>query len=373
MAANQAAATPPVVGRPIASLVASYAASSSNPPPAVPTTGGTATVAAQAGAWPATPPGTQIQLRLVGALSLPAPSNPAAPAAPAPNQLAATVIGQTPGGQTVVDTALGHLALTLPPNTNAANGKALTFEVISIAAGATAEADAAGLSATVVSQRALPGLGHEWPAMKEVLDTLIELNAPLARQVIDQSTARPATQQFLRQILSFISTPTSDVRTLLGHTAAATLEQAGRGDLLMRLDGDLREMNRLNQAPTDWRVLFVPIMDANELRQLRVFTRKKKSGQDKERDSGGRFIVEIEFEETGPLQLDGLIQKPRIDLILRSHTQLAQGMRQGIADVFDRTCATAGLAGKLFFQAAPAFPVSPLDEMTKSSSGGLSV
>jgi hypothetical protein len=310
-------------------------------------------------------PGAQLQLRFIGAL----PTLASALASAGNGQLVATVIGQTPGGQTIVDTAAGHLAMTLPPNANVGNGRSVAFELISVVAGAAAES----LDPVLAPQRALPGLGHEWPALKAVLNALLPLNAPLAQQVMEMSTARPESQQFLRQVLSFISSPASDVRTLLGHTAMATLEQAGHGELTMRLDADLREMNRLNSSPTDWRMFFVPMMETNELRQLRVFTRKKKSGGDVGRDGGGRFIVEIEFEELGPLQLDGLVQKPRIDLILRSHAQLTPEMQHGITDVFNNTCAAAGLAGKLFFQATPLFPVSPLDEMTRSSGAGLSV
>jgi hypothetical protein len=346
--------------------VASYAASSTTPAPAAATPASAGTLAA--GTWPATQPGTQLQLRFIGAL----PTLASAIASAGNGQLVATVIGQTPGGQTIVDAAVGHLAMTLPPNANVVNGRMVAFELISVGTAADGIA-AEGLNPAITPQRALPSLGHEWPALKDALTTLVQLDAPLAHQVTEQSTARPASAQFLRQVLSFISTPASNVGTLLGHTAVTTLQRAGHGEMAMRLDADLREMNRLNSSSTDWRVFFVPVMDTSQLRQLRIFTRRRKSDRETGRDGGGRFVVEIEFEEVGPLQLDGLIQKPRIDLILRSHAQLRPDMQQGITDVFNNTCAAAGLAGKLFFQATPAFPISPLDEMTRSSGPGLSV
>jgi hypothetical protein len=198
---------------------------------------------------------------------------------------------------------------------------------------------------------------------------LADVDLPLARQILEINMPRLGSPRFLGQVLQYLATPTTaEARTLLGDTAVMMLERAGRGDMVARLDAELREMNRLNASSSDWRVFYVPILDMNELRQLRIFTRKRKSGKDKERD-GGRFVVEVDFDDLGPMQIDGLVQKPRIDVILRSHVELPPGMQAGIAEVFGRTCDASGLVGKIFFHATANFPVSPLDEIAKAGPG----
>jgi hypothetical protein len=208
--------------------------------------------------------------------------------------------------------------------------------------------------------------------LKESLDVLAAIDAPLARQILDINLARPGHARFFAQILSHLAAPAQDARALLGEAGVNGLERAGRHDLLARLDGDLRDVNRANAAAADWRMFFVPIVDTHDVRQLRVFTRKKKQGSH-DREAGGRFVVEVEFEDIGELQVDGLVQKPRIDVIVRSHTGLSPEMQAGILEVFDDTCGAAGLIGQLFFQTMPTFPVSPLEEITKHSPGGVSI
>jgi hypothetical protein len=114
------------------------------------------------------------------------------------------------------------------------------------------------------------------------------------------------------------------------------------------------------------------MLDTTIVRQLRVFTRRRNPAGGAA-SSSGRFIVEVEFESVGPLQLDGLVNKPRLDLILRSHVDLPPPLQAGIAGVFGQTCDGAGLVGKIFFQTLPTFPVSPLDELAQSAPSGMSV
>ncbi len=277
----------------------------------------------------------------------------------------ATVVGTTPAGQTIVDTALGRLSVALPPgDAHAAEGSRIAFSVIAARAGLT------GLTSPALLQ-ALPMLGRSWPALKDTLAVLAEADAPLARQLADVTLPKPSNPRFLGQLLSFLSQPATEARALLGEAGVAAVERAGRQDVLMRLEGDLREAARLNSQSTDWRMFFIPVVDTHEMRQLRIFTRKRAPKGEREKDQG-RFVVEVEFEELGPLQIDGLVQKPRIDLILRSHVELPAPLRNGIVGIFEKTCGASGLNGQIFFQAVAHFPVSPLEEIAKSG-GGVSV
>lgn len=360
-ASDRNAPQPSTAARPISDAIASYrppAAAGTGPAPVVPhgSTGLTP--------LPTPPAGTRVPLRLVGSVT----SLTATATTAARGELVATVVAQTPAGQTIVDTAIGRLAFSAPSMADVAIGDRIAFEIAALATGPAGNAAAT----TQVAGRALAALTAAWPALKAALSTLAALNPGLAQQVVGM-LPRPGSAEFLGQLLSLVGSPARDAKALLGDAAADALQQAGRGDVVSRLDADLREMTRLNASGTDWQVLYLPLLDPGEARQLRIFTRRRKPGAEPGRDAGARFIVEVDFAHVGPLQLDGLVQKPRLDLILRTHADFPAELRQGIVDVFTQTCEAAGLKGNLFFQAAGSFPVSPLDDMTASSASDLSV
>jgi hypothetical protein len=135
--------------------------------------------------------------------------------------------------------------------------------------------------------------------------------------------------------------------------------------MLEQLERDMREMqNARHGAEGDWRMTLVPLLDGQQLRQIRFFERRRKQEEAKRRkDESARFVVECEHSEHGAIQLDGLMHERRLDLIVRSHDPLPGDMERDILVLFGETCAGLNLNGQLFFQAVPAFPVNPLDEI----------
>ncbi len=355
------AAADAALPRALSAAIASYAASATA---GTPTAASAPPASVTAAALPAPPPGTRIPLRFVGAL----PSLAAAASGAASGQVVATVVARTPAGQMIVDTAIGRLAFAAPATDAAPVGSQIAFE---IAAPALRPATALA-NAPLSPGRGLAGLTTEWPALKDAVSALNAIDPALARQVVETIIPQLGNPRFVAQVLAFLATSVDDVKALLGQAAVDALLQTGHSDVLTRLQGDINGMSRLNASATDWRVFYLPLLDPTQIRQSRVYTRRRKAGTGGQRDSG-RFVVEFEFESLGPLQIDGLVQKPRLDLILRSHGELPGTLRSGISEVFTRTCEAAGLSGKIFFQAQSSFPVSPFDEMSRSPLPGVSV
>ena len=314
-------------------------------------------------ALPTAAAGTQVSLRVAGIL----PDMAAAATSASSGQLVATVVGRTPAGQTIIDTPIGRLAMNAAVTADISSGTQLALDLIGIIGRGAPMAPEIAESFASAS-----GLGAEWPALKAVLSALAEVDAPLAQQIMEIVLARPDNPKFLGQILRWLAKPATDLKALLGEAAVDALQNAGRGDLVSRLDADLRDLARLNASATEWQVFYIPIVDTTVLRQLRVYTRRRK-GKHADGDTSARFVVDVEFEQSGSLQIDGLVHKPRLDLILRSHRELPPALQAGIAGVFGQACDGAGLIGKIFFQAMAAFPVSPQDEMQRHHGAGLSV
>jgi hypothetical protein len=326
------------------------------------------------GTLPAAPTGTTVQLRLLpeirptsaplsAASAVPSAAPSTAPsAAPA---LAATVtakiVAHLPGGQTLLETPIGRLAANWPPGLpRPTEGATLAIELKLPPVPGKAAADAATL------RTGLP-LAREWPTLKEALKTLGDAEPGLARRLVDEALPRPGPKLAL-QILSFLATDRSDARSLLGENIANALERAGKGEILQRLDGDLKEMQRQAASAGDWRVTYVPFQDGGELRQMRIFARREEQKDKRARDSK-RFVVEVEFSELGDVQIDGLMRKPKLEMMLRTHKQIPADLRDEIEVVFLEGCSLAGLAGKIYFQAGERFPVNPLEDIQRQTSG----
>ncbi|MBI1246207.1 MAG: hypothetical protein GC202_14490 [Alphaproteobacteria bacterium] len=287
----------------------------------------------------------------------------APPATPTRSQfvetLTARVVAHTPNGQTVVDTSVGRLAMTWPAGVpKPAEGARLALEV-TMPALAKATAD-------VPLKTAAP-LAHEWPNLKQALKELADADPALARRVVDEGLPRPG-PKLATQVMSFLATDRTDARSVLGDAVANTLERAGRGELLQRLDSDLRDMQRLSNAPGDWRAVFVPIWDGQEMRQMRLFSRREGEKGKRDRESR-RFVVELDFSELGEVQIDGLMRKPMLELMLRTHREIPPEMRDEIEVVFLDGCTLSGLAGRIYFQAVDRFPVAPLEEIQRRDRG----
>jgi hypothetical protein len=116
-----------------------------------------------------------------------------------------------------------------------------------------------------------------------------------------------------------------------------------------------------NATQTDWRVYTLPLFDNGQLHQLRIYERQHGGGRQQQAGGppGSRFVVEVEMSRLGAMQLDGLVQPKRFDLMLRSRQPLPEEVRRDIAALFAEARSAAGFAGEIGFQQTPVFPVNP--------------
>lgn len=331
---------------------------------AAPTNPQPAPSAPQAAATPAqtVQVGQSVQLRVLpeGAAQT-AQATPQAPASNFGQTLTARVVAHTSGGQTMLETALGRFALQWPQGVpKPTEGARLAVEV-------TLPQLAKNIVAGDVPLKSGAALSREWPSLKDAIKVLGETDPGLAKRVLDDGLPRPG-PKLATQVLSFLAGERTDARALLGEQVTAALERAGRGDVLQRLDGDLREMQRQANAPGDWRAAYVPVWDGQNLSQMRLFSRRETKKDEKGRKTE-RFVVELDYSQFGEVQVDGLMRKPSLDLILRTHTSIPADMRDEIEIVFLEGCSLAGLAGKIYFQAMAKFPVNPVEEIAKQDRG----
>jgi hypothetical protein len=227
-------------------------------------------------------------------------------------------------------------------------------------------------------------LARGWPALEEALRILQPSDLQPAGMTLGSHALPRPGPRFASTMLFFLAALRGgDLGAWLSATTAQALERAGRGDLVARLKQDFGRMSRLaaEPAPGEWRGYLVPVFDDGALSQVRLFVRRPESDPESDGEDGGpaaseratRFVVEVAFSRLGELQLDGLIQGRRFDLILRSRAPLPEPLRRDITEIYEAAGAITGYRGQLVFQAAADWAPLPLDAMTAGAEAGVVV
>ncbi len=295
-------------------------------------------------------PGTTLELRF---------AQPAARATQAPDAgaraqpLAATVVGAMPQGRLMVDTPIGRLAVTVPPDLLATPpGETLDLEWLPETS--RPPAAAAARAADARSTRA-------WPQTREAVGALLAESDPATRAAADQLVPKPG-PRLAQQMMAFIGRGDGDLSRWLGDAMVRALEQRGLGDLLARSDGGTtREPDRQSVAQ-EWRHVTLPLFDGSTLHPVEFRTRRRNEGgtpEDPREQS--RFVVDCIHDELGAVQIDGLLTKgganKRLDVVLRSHAELPETDRLAIAALYLDACGAMGFGGEITFQVTGQFPV----------------
>ncbi len=264
------------------------------------------------------------------------------PSAPTPGLLIGRIGDGGGGGETLVETAIGLLALlrrlALKP------GTIIAFERLGEIAPATSAQDA-------------PSRVGGWPALDETLTVLAQAAPALAAAI--QSELMPGSGTQLAGTLLFLLGALYH-GNWPGPAVAAALKGAGQANLAQRLAEDTVELRRLGADPAtgDWRVLTLPVLAGVTTLPLRVFTRRREPGAPAE--DGTRFAIEVELSPLGPLQLDGLLRGVKLSLVLRSHRDLPPELRAQARAAFQRALAAMALVGDISFVTTAQFAVTPL-------------
>ncbi|MDJ0944095.1 MAG: hypothetical protein QNJ30_11550 [Kiloniellales bacterium] len=283
------------------------------------------------------------------------------------------LVAAAPGSQgATIETAQGNLRLAvqtaLPPGTR------LVLELTPAAGPQTAaEAPEASVRDS--------GLARGWPALEEALRILQPGDLQPAGMTLGSHALPRPGPRFASTLLFFLAALRGgDLGAWLSGATAQALERAGRGDLVARLKQDFARMSRLaaEPAPGEWRGYLVPVFDGGALSQVRLFVRGPETDEREEDGPAApgratRFVVEVAFSRLGELQLDGLIQGRRFDLILRSRAPLPEPLRRDIAEIYEAAGAATGYSGQLVFQASADWAPLPLDAMTAGAEAGVVV
>lgn len=282
----------------------------------------------------------------------PIPAGPQGPASPGPSAsatLTGTITAHPPGGQAVVQTPAGTLAVPVPSNLTV--GARVVLDVV----GPPIPPASGGGNA---APQGLTASG--WPALADALATLSRAEPKLAEQLMN---SLPQANGRLSINLSVVAAAirAGDWRQVFNDTIRSGLERAGKGELAARLKGDVEKLSAESTRPLggggEWRGMALPFLNNAAIEPIRLYLRRpvEDEGDPSRRRGGGdgqRFVIEITMSKLGRIQFDGMVRRDdkQFDLILRTEAPLPTDMRRDIMQIFTSAGELCGTKGVVVFQ-----------------------
>ena len=291
--------------------------------------------------------------------------------------LRAFLSGTGPKSDVEIETSHGRLTLTLPGTVRPAQGDPI--QIILPAAATTTQfavAPSAALTETVAAvttPAASPATLPTGPGLAS-LGEGYEALAGLSPAAQDTLTARTASGggRLVNSLLFLLAAMGRAPDTWIGTAPAQAL--AGRADgLLARLREDVRTLlSRGGEPVGDWQRWLLPFdLRDGQAPLLALLVRHEppadtQDNADKDNDGDDEppskhFILQVDFSEFGPVQLDGRIardrDRPRFDLTLISRTDLPTALMDDLKPLFHDAVSAAGHDGALTFRTGAAFDI----------------
>ena len=200
-----------------------------------------------------------------------------------------------------------------------------------------------------------PLLDGQWPALHDALQNLgaTDAAAALRNTIPDASPRLVPTAMFFLAALRL-----GDIESWIGAPALKALKDGGKQALVDRLTGDFARIAAQSKENIsgDWRAISLPFLNDEQLSQIQLFLRHHQPDDDGQKggaeDKGKttRFVLNVNLSRMGALQLDGLMQQKRFDIILRSQEALPLPVRQDLMQGFAKGLGQSGLEGGISFQ-----------------------
>lgn len=268
----------------------------------------------------------------------------------------ATVESLTPKGFPILKLPDGHIVLQ----------QAADIEIGTRLAVSTTPMSAADILALSPALSALgsvalpfdPLSSRSWPALQETLQILTQEAAGAATLLKNTLPNPAAASRMTPTALFFLAAlRMGSIESWLGDNILQALRQSGRKDLADRLGGDFKNLSTQSKATVagDWRVISLPVLQDEHIHQIQFYVRQQHDDSPEKRGDGTdkkmtRFILNLTLSRMGDMQLDGLLHKERLDLILRSAKNLPFDIRQQIMQRFTAGIEQVGMQGGISFQ-----------------------
>ncbi len=209
----------------------------------------------------------------------------------------------------------------------------------------------------------LTGASDTWPALDEITQSLQQTSPQAAQNLLLQSPNinNPAMKMEPAILFFLIAARSGDIASWLGDKATEMLRTSGKSDALNKMLRDFTGLSHSSreagsQAVTpEWRSAPIPLFAYNEAHKIMLHYKydDEAQGDDKsERKKSMRFLIDLDLNRMGDVQLDGFAQKDRLDLIVRTQKPLSSTMQQIMRRKYSGAMEYTGFKGELSFHGA---------------------
>jgi hypothetical protein len=214
-----------------------------------------------------------------------------------------------------------------------------------------------GAQAGFVVMEELDGLDmHSWGALRAALEALASQSPALVADMARVRLPQPQAQQLPGALLFFMAAMQRGIPGWLGEEFVEQLKKMGKEDLVRKVQEQWREqMGRECDGPGgQWRGISVPLFDQARMQHMRLYIYDPPDQRKKKKDDPSwarRFLIDMDLSRIGAVQLDGLVHKRRLELVVRTQRALDPDLRKDLMDRFMRTLEEVRYGGDLRFAA----------------------
>ena len=209
---------------------------------------------------------------------------------------------------------------------------------------------------TPIARQANPLLqGFQWPALDDLYNSLLQIS-PQAAASLTRTLPTPASPaQIGPAAMMFVAAVRSgDISAWLGDRKMDLIQRAGKENILSRLTQDTSSATRTTEPASagEWRAVPLPMFWEGEIQKVTLYTRHENQQQQQDNEKGGktRFIFDLTLSRMGEVQLDGLLQDNRLDLVVRTQNAFSAPMQQTMRQAYISALDSTDLSGELNFQ-----------------------
>lgn len=215
-----------------------------------------------------------------------------------------------------------------------------------------------GKDVKILSERELTNLEPRlFESLREGLQILAQNQQAPVRDVATTRMPHANAQQMGGALLFFLNAmQRNDFNSWLGPDFSTQLENLGRIDLIKKIQEEWQgaRTQGYDMVNGEWKGFTVPYLDQDKVQHFRFYVHDQTHKKEQEKNGGEwarRFLVEVALSRLGPLQMEGLVQKKKLDLIVRSDAPLEESLKQDLNTRFAAAMEEVRYAGTLLFRA----------------------
>jgi hypothetical protein len=200
----------------------------------------------------------------------------------------------------------------------------------------------------------------QWSSLQDLTQVLNIQTAQVA-QTLSNITPHPVNPaQFSPALMLFVAAVRGgDFSTWLGDKVMDGLRRSGRGDIMRRIGQEASLLARSGSGPVsgDWQGVNIPLYHEGQFQKAALYWREYTEKEAE--DTGGgklkytRFIFDLSLSNMGGVQVDGLLRRERLDVILRTEKQLSAEMQRDMRRLYTQAIGQTDFTGELSFQNDP--------------------